>query len=103
MRELPASTLTETIKRLCIQANCHLPADVRTALGDAQAAEPWPPATEILDRICQNYQIADDREMPICQDTGVACVFLEIGQEVHIAGDLRAAVDEGVRQGYQEG
>ena len=60
-------------------------------------------AREILERIMENYNIADNENVPICQDTGVACVFLKIGQEVHIAGDIEAAVNEGVRQGYDEG
>ena len=63
-----------------------------------RACEPWAPAQEILDRIIENYNIADEREVAICQDTGLACVFLEIGQDVHISGDLRTAVDEGVRR-----
>ena len=103
MREISAQRITETVKRLCIEANCHLGEDMRNCLRRAQEQEAWPQAREILGRIVENYQIADRREQPICQDTGVACVFLTIGQEVHIVGDLTAAVDEGVRQGYTEG
>ena len=65
--------------------------------------EPWPQAQEILGQITQNYTVAQERMQPICQDTGMACVFLEIGQEVHVTGDLTAAVHEGVRQGYRDG
>ena len=65
--------------------------------------ETWPGAREILERIVENYEIADAENQPICQDTGVACVFLKIGQEVHINGDIQEAVNEGVRQGYREG
>lgn len=103
MREFDAKKLTEVIKRLCIEANCHLPGDVKNAITTCQKNEPWPQAKEILDRIVENYGIADDICRPICQDTGVACVFLEIGQDVHINGNLADAVNEGVRQGYTEG
>lgn len=100
MREISAGAVTEAVARLCIQANTHLPEDVTAAITAARRAEDWPPAQEILDRIAENGAIGG---VPICQDTGMACVFLEVGQEVHIAGDLRAAVDEGVRRGYGSG
>ena len=103
MREISASRITEVVKRLCIEANCHLPQDVKTCIEGCHAAEPWAPAREILERIIENYQIADNENVPICQDTGVACVFLKIGQEVHIDGSIEDAVNEGVRQGYGEG
>lgn len=103
MREISAQRITETVKRLCIEANCRLPQDMRACISGCRESEPWAPAKEILDRIIKNYQIAEERSMPVCQDTGVACVFLEIGQEVHIDGDLTDAVNEGVRQGYAEG
>ena len=102
MREINASAITETVARLCVEANRHLPQDVRECIACAREQETWAAAQEILDRIRENYQIADRDEVAICQDTGMACVFLEIGQEVHIRGDLRAAVDEGVRQGYRQ-
>lgn len=102
MREINASAITETVARLCVEANRHLPQDVRDCIACAREQETWAAAQEILDRIRENYQIADRDEVAICQDTGMACVFLEIGQEVHIHGDLRAAVDEGVRQGYSQ-
>ena len=103
MREISAGRITEVVKRLCIEANCHLPQDVKTCIEGCYAAEPWAPAREILERIMENYQIADNENVPICQDTGVACVFLKIGQEVHIDGNIEEAVNEGVRQGYGEG
>ena len=103
MREISAGRITEGVKRLCIEANCHLPQDVKTCIEGCYAAEPWAPAREILERIMENYQIADNENVPICQDTGVACVFLKIGQEVHIDGNIEEAVNEGVRQGYGEG
>ncbi len=103
MREINASAITEVVKRLCIEANCHLPQDVKNRIEGARANEEWPGACEILDRIIENYTIADARNVPICQDTGVACVFLEIGQDVHVVGSIEDAVNEGVRQGYAEG
>ncbi len=103
MRELNAQLITQTVKRLCIEANCYLPKDMKNCIEQALADEPWGQAKEILERIIENYHIADERNQPICQDTGVACVFLKIGQDVHITGDLTEAVNEGVRQGYTEG
>ncbi len=103
MRELQASVLTDVVKRLCIEANCYLPGDVKARIAVCRQAEPWPQAQEILDRIIENYEIADEGFRPICQDTGVACVFLTVGQDVHFVGDITAAVNEGVRQGYAEG
>lgn len=103
MREINASQITDVVARLCVEANRHLPGDVKDRITACRACEPWAPAQEILDRIIENYNIADEREVAICQDTGFACVFLEIGQDVHISGDLRTAVDEGVRRGYGEG
>ena len=103
MRELDAQLIVQTVKRLCIEANCHLPGDVKACIENARAAEPWSQAQEILDRIIENYQIAAKENNPVCQDTGVACVFLKIGQEVHINGNLEDAINEGVRQGYTEG
>lgn len=103
MREFDVKLLTEKIAELCAEANCRLPADVKERIEQARANEPWPTACGILDKIIENYGIADENFVPICQDTGVCCVFLKIGQDVHITGDLRAAVDEGVRKGYGEG
>ena len=103
MREFQAGLLTETIAKLAIEANCVLPCDIKKRIENARADEPWETAQGILDRIIENYGIAEVNTVPICQDTGVCCVFLKIGQDVHIEGDLRAAVDEGVRRGYGEG
>lgn len=103
MREVLAKNITEVVKRLCIEANCHLPGDMKTCIEDSFRAETWPAAKEILERIMENYQIADRENRPICQDTGLACVFLNVGQDVHIVGNLTDAINEGVRQGYGEG
>ena len=101
MRELACETVAAAVARLCIQANTRLPEDVKRCIRSARAAEDWGVAQDILDKIIENYSIGGDT--PICQDTGMACVFLEVGQEVHLSGDLTAAVNEGVRRGYAEG
>ncbi len=104
MREIDAQRITESIEKLCIEANCHLTDDLKSCICNFRDRETWPQAQEILDRIVENYTIADEFDQPVCQDTGVACVFLKIGQDVHIAnGDLTEAVNEGVRRGYREG
>ena len=103
MRELSAHVITETVKRLCIKANIHLPSDVKQAIAAADNAETWPLAKETLHYLQENAVIAEAEGMPVCQDTGMACVFLKVGQDVHINGDLTEAVNEGVRQGYTEG
>ena len=103
MREISAGLITDTVKRLCIEANCHLTQDVKDSICSSCKCEPWPQAKEILERIIENYEIADEKDQPVCQDTGVACVFLKIGQDLHIVGDLTDAVNEGVKLGYTEG
>ena len=103
MRTIQAEQITQVVKRLCIEANCHLPGDMKRCIEESHDLEKWPQAKEILERIMENYTIADEKNQPICQDTGVACVFLKIGQEVHIDGDITEAVNEGVRIGYTEG
>ena len=100
MREIPVSRITDVVERLCIEANTHLPGDVKCAIEACRACEDGDIAVGVLDNIIENYHIADRECVPICQDTGMACVFLEIGQDVHLTGgDLREAVDEGVRRG----
>lgn len=103
MRTINSQDITRAVRDLCIEANCHLPEDVKGAIAGCKACEPFSIARTVLDKIEENYGIADADEVPICQDTGLACVFLEIGQDVHIEGNLKDAVDEGVRQGYTEG
>lgn len=104
MREIHVSQITDVVERLCIAANTHLPGDVKDAICKCRANEDWGVAQGVLDKIIENYEIADANEVPICQDTGMACVFLEIGQDVHLTGgNLAEAVDEGVRRGYTNG
>ena len=103
MREISAESITKTVKKLCIESNCHLSTDMKECISKFRDEEQWPQAKEILERIVENYEIASEKNQPICQDTGMACVFLKIGQEVHINGDINEAINEGVRQGYDEG
>lgn len=104
MREIKASTITDVIERLCMEANQVLPQDIKDAISTCRSQEDGDIACGILDNIIENYQIAENEQVPICQDTGMACVFLEIGQDVHITdGDLTEAVNEGVRRGYTNG
>ena len=104
MREVEVSRLTDVIEKLCIEANEHLPEDVKCAIKTCRACEDGEIAKGILDNIIENFDIADNENVPICQDTGMACVFLEIGQDVHFAGgDLTDAINEGVRRGYTNG
>ncbi|MDR0598066.1 MAG: fumarate hydratase [Treponema sp.] len=103
MRIIEAREIADTVARLCISANRVLPDDVREKILEFREKEPWPAARDVLDRIVENYQLAEAKQTPVCQDTGMACVFVDIGQEVHIEGDLNEAIDEGVRRGYREG
>ena len=104
MREIKTDVIIDVVERLCIEANTHLPGDVKCAIQNCRACEDGVIAQGILDDIIKNYEIADNENVPICQDTGMACVFLEIGQDVHIVGgDLTEAVNEGVRRGYTNG
>lgn len=103
MRTIPAQAITDTVAALCIRANLELPADVRAALEKAQREEPWPLARTTLDLLHDNLDAACARNLPICQDTGMACVFVELGTGVHIDGNFEAAVHEGVRRGYTDG
>ena len=103
MREIDVAQVTGAVKELCINTNIYLPDDVKQALRDALEKEESPLGREILQVILDNHGIAEGEKMPICQDTGAAIVFLEVGQEVHFTGGaLEEAVNEGVRQGYSE-
>ena len=104
MREIKATDITSTVARL-FEHSCHyLPEDVVTALKAAREKEKSPVARDVLDRILQNANIAGKEQIPLCQDTGAGVVILDLGQEVHVGGgDLYAAINEGVRQGYDKG
>ena len=104
MRELKVAEITAVIRRLCIETNRVLPQDLETAVGQAERTETSGIGKAVLEDLRRNLQAAKEMQLPICQDTGMAVVFLEIGQEVHLTGgDLTQAVNEGVRQGYTEG
>ena len=104
MREINVSQITDVVEKLCIEANQYLPEDVQGAIRQCRACEDWTIAQGVLDQIITNFEIAEQENVPICQDTGMACVFLEIGQDVHlVGGNLTEAVDEGVRRGYTNG
>ena len=103
MRVIQAAQITDVVRRLCIQANCHLTEDVKSCIRHCRSCETFPVAQNILDQIIENYEIADAADVPVCQDTGMACVFIDVGQDVHIDGCLTEAIHEGVRRGYDEG
>ena len=104
MREIQTDLITESVARLCIEGNYYLGEDVLTALRRFREAETSPVGREVLDQILENAEIARNEQMPLCQDCGLAVVFLELGQDAHITGgDLNEAIAEGVRQGYQDG
>ncbi|MBO5556837.1 MAG: fumarate hydratase [Oscillospiraceae bacterium] len=103
MKTIESSRITELVSRLCIRANRELPPDIVRAMKNASQEEPWPLARDTLCDLCANLDAARERCLPICQDTGMACVFVRLGQDVHIQGDFSAAIHEGVRRGYAEG
>lgn len=104
MKQITTSEIIEQVRILCMEANYRLPKDAADRIHLAKEQEPWAPAKETLERLVENMEIADKEDMPICQDTGMACVFLEVGQDVQITGgDLYEAVNQGVRQGYEDG
>ncbi|KZL93216.1 fumarate hydratase [Clostridium magnum] len=104
MREINVLEITKAVKKLCVDANYYLSDDVKNKIKEAYNDESWDMAKGILDKILTNVEIAKNEDMPICQDTGMACIFIELGQEIHIVGgSLEDAINEGVRQGYTEG
>lgn len=104
MKEINISEIINAVKKLCIDANYYLSSDIRDRLKEAYDKETWSIAKDIIDKIIVNADIAQNENVPMCQDTGMACVFVELGQDVHIVGgSLQDAINEGVRQGYSEG
>ena len=104
MREISCNAIISSIKEMCIQATHYLSDDMKSALYKGVEKEESPLGRQILEQLCENLTIAGEDMIPICQDTGMAVVFVEIGQEVHIVdGGLEDAINEGVRQGYIEG
>ena len=104
MREISCNAIISSIKEMCLQATHYLSDDMKSALYKGVEKEESPLGRQILEQLCENLKIAGEDMIPICQDTGMAVVFVEIGQEVHIVdGGLEDAINEGVRQGYIEG
>ena len=104
MRSIKAEEITKNIKEMCIEANHFLSSDMKEALDRAAEMEESPVGKQVLGQLQENLEIAGSETIPICQDTGMAVVFLKIGQDVHIeGGSLTDAVNQGVREGYQEG
>ncbi len=104
MRDIQAEKITEGVKQACIDACRNLPDDVLDALKRSLEIEDSPAGRDVLEQLIENARIAREEQIPLCQDTGIAVVFVEIGQDAHIAdGDLREAINEGVRRGYVEG
>ena len=104
MRRIRVEEIVSNIKEMCIEANHYLTEDMKLALKEAEGTERSPLGKQILHQLEENLQIASQDMVPICQDTGMAVIFMEIGQDVHVEGGLLTeAVNEGVRQGYREG
>ena len=104
MKVINTDKITKAVKKLCIDANYYLSDDIKDRLKEAEEKETWPVAKDILNKIMINSHIAESEKMPMCQDTGMTCVFAQIGQDVHITGgSIEDAINEGVRQGYTEG
>lgn len=104
MREVSVNTIRDIVKELCIEANYYISDDIKEELINSNNKEKFEIAKEVLSKIIENDDIAKKEDMPICQDTGMACIFLDIGQDVHfIDGNLEAAINEGVRRGYEDG
>ncbi len=104
MREVNVGLITDCIRNLSIEANYFLGSDIKEALEKSRKEETWHLAGDVLDKIIVNSEIASSEKIPMCQDTGMACVFLEIGQDVHfVGGNLEEAINEGIRRGYEEG
>jgi len=104
IRELDVAEITAAVARMCMEANYDLPADVYAALGAATTAEESPTGRAVLDRLIENADIARTDRVPMCSDTGLAVLFVELGQDVHlVGGDFEEALHEGVRRGYTDG
>jgi fumarate hydratase subunit alpha len=104
MREINVEMIAKTVEKLCIESNYYLPQDVKKALEDAMEKEDSLLGKEILSDILKNQDIARTNDVPICQDTGLAVIFLELGQDVRlVGGDLNDAINEGVKRGYVNG
>lgn len=103
MKIIPAEDITRAVAALCVQANTTLPPDIVSALNRQRRSEPWPLAKQTLELLWENMELAQKKDLPVCQDTGMACVFVELGQDIRVEGNFEEAIHEGVRQGYTDG
>ena len=104
MRTINTELITQQVKEMCMDVNIHLSKDVKCAIEEAEKKEESPLGKQILGQLEENMEIASNTKIPICQDTGMTVVFLKVGQEVHFEGGyIEDAINEGIRQGYQEG
>lgn len=103
LRILDAAQITQAVSVLCVEANILIGEDITAALRQARQKEDGPVARDTLDRLIENAVCAAEEKIPLCQDTGMAVVFVAVGQDVHIKGEITAAIHEGVRRGYREG
>ena len=104
MREVDVKNITDAVARLCVEANIYLPDDLKQAVKSASKSESSELGRKIMCNLCDNFRTAEERGIPVCQDTGMAVVFVELGQDVHLTGGLLSdAVNEGVRRGYTDG
>ena len=104
MRTIDASLIIGTVARMCIDANRYLPTDVRDSFAQSAAREESPAAREVFRQLTENYELAEQTGLPLCQDTGLAVFFVDVGEDLRVAGmNIREAINEGVRKGYAEG
>ena len=103
MREINCQLITEKIEEMCINANCNLNCDILDKIKSSVETENAKPAREILNSLVENSLIAERKQIPICQDTGMAIFFVQVGQEVHVNGNLTDAINLGVKNGYEKG
>lgn len=104
MRKINSKQIEEAVERMCIEANYYLPDDIKTELNKAAENETNPIAAEVLKDLIKNYQIAQEENIPVCQDTGMAVFFVELGQNIEIVGDtIERAINNGVKSGYEKG
>ena len=103
LRFINAEQITKAVAELCIKANVCIGKDIRGALAEAREREVMPLAQSVLDMLLKNAEVAERENLPVCQDTGMTVVFVSIGSDIHINGDVNKAINEGVRQGYRDG
>jgi fumarate hydratase subunit alpha len=104
MREIPAQTVIDAVAKMAMDANRYLPEDVRARFDACAASEDSPAAREVFRQLKENYELAEKTGLPLCQDTGLAVFFVEVGEDARVAGmNIKEAINEGVRKGYQEG